>query len=104
MTVTGFLGRDNQELFCQLFEQLGVQDAFIRIAGATRINVKLVEQSGAVSDINFPGIQVTEADIEAFEATLQRLAQDHDYFVLAGSLPQGISPQRCAGWIANCAA
>lgn len=101
MTVTGFLGRDNQELFCQLFEQLGVQDAFIRIAGATRINVKLVEQSGAVSDINFPGIQVTEADIEAFEATLQRLAQDHDYFVLAGSLPQGISPQRCAGWIAQ---
>ncbi|TQO99307.1 1-phosphofructokinase [Vibrio cholerae] len=101
VTVTGFLGRDNQELFCQLFEQLGVQDAFIRIAGATRINVKLVEQSGAVSDINFPGIQVTEADIEAFEATLQRLAQDHDYFVLAGSLPQGISPQRCAGWIAQ---
>ncbi|EOX3448470.1 1-phosphofructokinase [Vibrio cholerae] len=101
VTVTGFLGRDNQELFCQLFEQLGVQDAFIRIAGATRINVKLVEQNGAVSDINFPGIQVTEADIEAFEATLQRLAQDHDYFVLAGSLPQGISPQRSAGWIAQ---
>lgn len=101
VTVTGFLGRDNQELFCQLFEQLGVQDAFIRIAGATRINVKLVEQNGAVSDINFPGIQVTEADIEAFESTLQRLAQDHDYFVLAGSLPQGISPQRCAGWIAQ---
>ncbi|HGS4639989.1 TPA: 1-phosphofructokinase [Vibrio cholerae] len=101
VTVTGFLGRNNQELFCQLFEQLGVQDAFIRIAGATRINVKLVEQNGAVSDINFPGIQVTEADIEAFEATLQRLAQDHDYFVLAGSLPQGISPQRSAGWIAQ---
>lgn len=101
VTVTGFLGRDNQELFCQLFEQLGVQDAFIRIAGATRINVKLVEQNGAVSDINFPGIQVTEANIETFEATLQRLAQDHDYFVLAGSLPQGISPQRCAGWIAQ---
>ncbi|MGL5431128.1 MAG: 1-phosphofructokinase [Vibrio sp.] len=99
VTVTGFLGRDNQELFCQLFEQLGVQDEFIRIAGATRINVKLVEQSGAVSDINFPGIQVTEAELDAFEATLQRLAQDHDYFVLAGSLPQGVSPQRCAGWI-----
>ncbi|MGL4192258.1 1-phosphofructokinase [Vibrio misgurnus] len=99
VTVTGFLGRDNQELFCQLFEQLGVKDQFIRIAGATRINVKLVEQQGTVSDINFPGITVTENDIAAFEATLLRLAQDHDYFVLAGSLPQGISPQRCAGWI-----
>ncbi|ENM5750004.1 1-phosphofructokinase [Vibrio mimicus] len=101
VTVTGFLGRDNQELFCQLFDELGVRDEFIRIAGATRINVKLVEQNGAVSDINFPGISVTQTDIEAFEATLLRLAQDHDYFVIAGSLPKGISPQRCAGWIAQ---
>lgn len=101
VTVTGFLGRDNQELFCQLFNQLGVRDEFIRIDGATRINVKLVEHNGAVSDINFPGITVTQADIDAFEATLLRLAQDHDYFVLAGSLPKGISPQRCAGWISQ---
>ncbi|TXZ74543.1 1-phosphofructokinase [Vibrio mimicus] len=101
VTVTGFLGRDNQELFCQLFDELGVRDEFIRIAGATRINVKLVEQNGSVSDINFPGISVSQTDIEAFEATLLRLAQDHDYFVLAGSLPKGISPQRCAGWIAQ---
>ncbi|ENM5787869.1 1-phosphofructokinase [Vibrio metoecus] len=101
VTVTGFLGRDNQELFCQLFDQLGVHDEFIRIDGATRINVKLVEHNGAVSDINFPGITVTQADIDAFEATLLRLAQDHDYFVLAGSLPKGISPQHCAGWISQ---
>lgn len=101
VTVTGFLGRDNQELFCQLFNQLGVRDEFIRIDGATRINVKLVEHNGAVSDINFPGITVTQADIDAFEAILLRLAQDHDYFVLAGSLPKGISPQRCAGWISQ---
>ncbi|WP_154139222.1 1-phosphofructokinase [Vibrio metoecus] len=101
VTVTGFLGRDNQELFCQLFNQLGVRDEFIRIDGATRINVKLVEHNGAVSDINFPGITVTQADIDAFEATLLRLAQDHDYFVLAGSLPKGLSPQRCAGWISQ---
>ncbi|EEY99198.1 1-phosphofructokinase [Vibrio sp. RC586] len=101
VTVTGFLGRDNQELFCQLFTELGVRDEFIRIAGATRINVKLVEQDGEVSDINFPGISVSQTDIEAFERTLLRLAQDHDYFVLAGSLPKGVSPQRCAGWIAQ---
>lgn len=101
VTVTGFLGRDNQELFCQLFTELGVRDEFIRIAGATRINVKLVEQNGEVSDINFPGISVSQTDIEAFERTLLRLAQDHDYFVLAGSLPKGVSPQRCAGWIAQ---
>ncbi|OXX30730.1 1-phosphofructokinase [Vibrio sp. V08_P9A1T1] len=99
VTVTGFLGRDNQELFCQLFDQMAAIDEFVRVDGATRINVKLVEQSGEVSDINFPGVEVTPLAIEQFERTLERLAADHDYFVLAGSLPQGISPALCTSWI-----
>ncbi|MBF4424712.1 MULTISPECIES: 1-phosphofructokinase [Vibrio] len=99
VTVTGFLGRDNQELFCQLFDQMAAIDEFVRVDGATRINVKLVEKSGEVSDINFPGVEVTPLAIEQFERTLDRLAADHDYFVLAGSLPQGISPALCASWI-----
>ncbi|MCE0495401.1 1-phosphofructokinase [Vibrio salinus] len=99
VTVTGFLGKDNQELFCQLFDEMGAKDEFIRVNGATRINVKLVEENGEVSDINFPGINIAQAEIEQFEATLERLAQNHDYFVMAGSLPKGVSPQLCADWI-----
>lgn len=99
VTVTGILGEDNQEMFQQLFQQIAVTDRFIRAKGATRINVKLVEESGAVSDINFPGVTVSEEDIVAFERTLFELANDHEYFVIAGSLPSGITPQRCATWI-----
>ncbi|GAD79965.1 1-phosphofructokinase [Vibrio ezurae] len=99
VTVTGFLGKNNPELFSQLFNDIKAKDAFIRVDGATRINVKLIEQDGRVSDINFPGVTVTEADIRAFEETLFALAKDHDYFVIAGSLPNGISPQLCASWI-----
>ncbi|WED28627.1 1-phosphofructokinase [Vibrio sp. DW001] len=99
VTVTGFLGRDNQEMFCQLFEEIGATDKFVRVDGATRINVKLVEQSGEVSDINFPGVEVSEDDIEQFEQTLFELAKNHDYFVIAGSLPKGVSPDLCASWI-----
>lgn len=99
VTVTGFLGQDNQDLFCKLFKEMGAKDEFIRIHGSTRINVKLVEANSCVTDINFPGITVTEADITAFETTLTRLALDHEYFVLAGSLPTGVSPNRCAAWI-----
>ncbi|MDE1239515.1 1-phosphofructokinase [Vibrio aestuarianus] len=99
VTVTGFLGSDNQEMFCQLFEEIGAKDEFVRVDGSTRINVKLVEASGEVSDINFPGVAVTPVAIEQFERTLLRLAEDHDFFVLAGSLPQGISPALCASWI-----
>ncbi|EKO3925589.1 1-phosphofructokinase [Vibrio metschnikovii] len=99
VTVTGFLGQDNQEMFCQLFAEIGANDQFIRLPGATRINVKLVEQSGQVSDINFPGIHVNEQDIQRFEQRLFQLADDHEYFIIAGSLPSGLSPQRCASWI-----
>lgn len=99
VTVTGLLGADNQEPFCQLFEQMGATDKFVRVAGASRINVKLVEKNGQVSDINFPGVAVTAANILAFEKTLFELAVTHDVFVIAGSLPQGISPEMCANWL-----
>ncbi len=99
VTVTGFLGKDNPELFHQLFEEINVKDEFIDVKGSTRINVKLVESSGEVSDINFPGVQVTSDDIARFEHTLFALAETHDYFVLAGSLPRGVTPEQCAVWI-----
>lgn len=99
VTVTGFLGKDNPELFHQLFNDINVKNEFVEVEGATRINVKLVEANGNVSDINFPGVQVTTGEITRFEETLFRLAETHDYFVLAGSLPGGVTAEQCAAWI-----
>lgn len=99
VTVTGLLGADNQEPFCQLFEHINAQDCFVRVKGASRINVKLVEKTGRVSDINFPGVTVSQEDISRFESTLFELAKSHDVFVIAGSLPIGISPELCAQWV-----
>ena len=98
VTVTGFLGYDNEAPFCQLFSDMNAADEFIRVNGSTRINVKLVENSGQVSDINFPGIQVPAQAINDFESRLFELAKTHHYFVIAGSLPKGISAELCAGW------
>ena len=99
VTVTGLLGSDNEELFCQLFSELAINDQFVRVKGATRINVKLVEQCGRTSDMNFPGIEVSPQETAELENTLFRLAEDHDYFVIAGSLPKGLDPHLCASWI-----
>ncbi|WP_260261887.1 1-phosphofructokinase [Vibrio intestinalis] len=101
VTVTGFLGQDNQEMFCQLFNQMGANDQFVRVVGSTRINVKLVEKSGAVNDINFPGVTVTQSDIEKFESTLDVLCDQHEYFVFAGSLPNGVTPELAATWVSR---
>lgn len=101
VTATGFLGIENEDAFCQLFERIKVTDRFIRVQGATRINVKLVEASSQVSDINFPGVSVTAAAIAEFESMLFNLSLDHDVFVIAGSLPIGVTPEQCAHWIAQ---
>lgn len=99
ITVTGFLGEENQEPFVQLFKQRQIDDQFIRIAGASRINVKLVEASGEVTDLNFPGVSVSDAEIAALENRLFDLAQTHDLFVIAGSLPKGLSPNQLFIWV-----
>jgi 1-phosphofructokinase len=99
VTVTGLLGADNQEPFVHLFDSLNITDKFIRIDGATRINVKIVEKSGQVSDLNFPGFAVKEDEIRQFAQTLFTLAKSHDLFVIAGSLPQGVSTEQLTEWI-----
>ncbi|WP_372880382.1 1-phosphofructokinase [Psychromonas sp.] len=100
VTVTGLLGENNQAAFVQLFDSLEINDQFIRVQGDTRINVKIVEKSGQVSDLNFPGVTITQAEIVKFEQTLFALAETHEIFVIAGSLPKGVTPEKCADWVA----
>ncbi len=93
VAVTGFLGDNNDQSFVELFQSLKAIDHFVRVPGATRINVKLVEDSGDVTDLNFPGVTVFEDKRQAFETKLLELAADYHWIVIAGSLPGGITPQ-----------
>ncbi|HFH3118444.1 TPA: 1-phosphofructokinase, partial [Pseudomonas aeruginosa] len=69
-TVSGFLGEDNQPPFTAMFQRRGFADAFVRVPGETRSNIKLAERGGRVSDLNGPG---PEADERAQAALLERL-------------------------------
>lgn len=93
LTVTGFLGETNPQAFEQLFAARGFTDEFVRVAGETRSNLKLAETEGRVTDINGPGLAVSEAQCDELLARLQRLAPAHDLVVVAGSLPRGIDSQ-----------
>lgn len=93
VTVTGWLGEGNQSAFVELFERKGLQDAFVRVHGETRINVKIAETSGRVTDLNLPGLTVDQKARESLLATLDKLCLDHEWFVLAGSLPKGVEPE-----------
>src|SRR5512136_983478 len=92
-TVTGFLGAANDEIFRRLFEQKGIEDRCVRIAGATRIGVKISDMAQhRTTDINFPGQAPEPADIGRLFEILGELAADHEWFVLSGSIPAGVSP------------
>ncbi len=93
LTVSGFLGEDNLQAFEALFAKRGFVDAFIRVPGETRSNLKLAESDGRITDINGPGPMVSEAAQQALLDRLDQIAPGHDAVVVAGSLPQGISAQ-----------
>ncbi|WDY57234.1 1-phosphofructokinase [Pseudomonas sp. PSKL.D1] len=92
VTVAGFLGRDNLQPFEALIEWRGFTDCFVRVAGETRSNLKLVEADGRVTDINGQGPEVDEAARVALMRLLEQQAPGHDAVVVAGSLPRGVSP------------
>jgi len=93
LTVSGFLGEDNPQAFEALFARRGFVDAFIRVPGETRCNIKLAEGDGRVTDLNGPGPVVSAAAQQALLERLEQIASGHDAVVVAGSLPRGVSPQ-----------
>jgi len=93
LTVGGFLGADNPQAFDALIARRGFADAFIRVPGETRSNIKIAEQDGRVTDINAPGPQVSEQAQQALLNQLTLIAPGHDAVVVAGSLPRGVSAQ-----------
>ncbi|MEI4521306.1 1-phosphofructokinase [Pseudomonas moraviensis] len=93
VTVSGFLGEDNQQAFETLFAKRGFVDAFIRVPGETRSNIKVAEQDGRITDINGPGPVVDATAQQALLDRLQQIAPGHDAVVVAGSLPRGVTAQ-----------
>lgn len=96
VAVTGWLGTDNQQSFVSLFAARALTDHFVRVAGSTRINVKIAEQSGRVTDLNLPGLTIHRGDVGVLEHAIDELASQAQWFVLAGSLPKGVAPDYCA--------
>ncbi|AZF03681.1 1-phosphofructokinase [Pseudomonas sp. R5-89-07] len=97
LTVSGFLGDGNPQAFEALIAQRGFTDAFVRVPGDTRSNIKIAEHDGRVTDINAPGPEVSVQAQNALLEKLARIAPGFDAVVVAGSLPRGVTAQ----WFQN---
>ncbi len=93
VAVTGFLGVENASIFERHFAHKKIVDHFVRIPGETRVNVKITdEHNQETTDINMPGQVPNEKKIRDLLDQIEFLAETCDWFVLAGNLQAGLSP------------
>ncbi|MCB8965439.1 MAG: 1-phosphofructokinase [Ardenticatenaceae bacterium] len=88
VVATGFLGDANAYIFETLFGIKGIGDRFVRLAGYTRTNVKIVDEARQeTTDINMSSLAITERAIADLLAIIDELTETCDWFVLSGNLP-----------------
>ncbi len=96
VAVTGLLGEEGAEPFTRQFSERGIVDAFVRVSGKVRVNLKLVDlRTGEVSEVNFPGIAPRADDLVRLKSALDGLLAENDCIVVAGSLPPGLPASYC---------
>lgn len=89
--VGGFLGQANAAPFEALMAEKGLADHFVRLAGSTRTNIKVVaDDDGDTTDINLPGFAVPPGAWDALLARVRSLVVPGQIVVAAGSLPAAL--------------
>lgn len=96
---TGFAGGAGGELITSTLASMNIKSDFVRVANETRTNLKLVEDSGAVTELNEPGAPVTSGELSQLEQKLEALANPQAVFVFSGSLCAGVEPGIYARYI-----
>src|SRR5512134_62780 len=91
-TAVGFLGGRAGELLQDGLQSLGIGTDFVWVPGETRTNVSIVTQShDHYLKANEKGPLVDEAKQKELLEKIDSLAKPGDWWVLAGSLPPGVT-------------
>lgn len=88
---TGFVGGNNGEKLRQLLGDCRIQTDFVEIEGETRINTKIAEKDGTLTECNEVGPVISEDKQEELLEKLLQYADEDTWFVLSGSVPSGMS-------------
>ncbi|MFS2008943.1 1-phosphofructokinase [Azospirillum sp. CT11-132] len=105
VVATGLLGTGNAAPFEALFQAKGIADAFLRLPGETRVNVKIADlAANDTTDINLPGLTADPGALRRVQETVRRLVEPGTPVLLAGSLPDGLPTDTYAILTADLAA
>lgn len=88
----GFIGSKNYAKVSQFVEYEQLATDFVLVDATTRTNTKIVEVSSrSTTDINEPGFEVTQKEINQLKSLIQSVAKEVDMIVFSGSLCQGMN-------------
>lgn len=88
---TGFVGGNGGAIIEKVLKEYGIETDFVQVDGETRTNMKIVEKTGDVTELNEAGPVVTEQQVEQLLEKLENYANEDALFVLAGSIPEGVN-------------
>ena len=99
----GILGGESGRTLEKLLENENFTTQFRFVEGQTRTNIKIIDRVGHTNtDINEPGLTVTDADLDALLNDLLAKVHAGDIVVLAGSLPKGAPQDTYRVWTSAC--
>lgn len=87
---TGFVAGNTGKIIQNVMNDWNIENDFIEVAGETRTNTKVFEKAGELTELNEPGPELSQKDIQALFEKLEGYAGEETLFVLAGSVPRGV--------------
>lgn len=88
--VTGFVAGNTGKIIQNVMNDWHIENDFVEVTGETRTNTKVYEQNGLLTELNEPGPEISEEDLQKLLVKLDGYAKEGTLFVLAGSVPKGI--------------
>ncbi len=84
------LGGAEGEHLLALLANTGIEVVPVRIRGAIRSNITVVEPDGTTTKFNEPGAQLSDDELAAVFAAVKVAVESADWLVASGSLPPGM--------------
>jgi 1-phosphofructokinase len=98
----GFNYRENGSAVTDKLDEMGIAHDFVTVDGAVRINIKLYDESGTMTELNQPGGYVPPEAVDELTDKINLSSNGGQILVLSGSRPEGVAAdfyaRLCAAW------
>lgn len=89
----GFVGGFTGNFIKDKLDEAGVKGHFLKVGGTSRINVKVIDPTHEMTEINLSGVHVTDKQFERLEEYFFKNLKENDALVLAGNAAEGIEAE-----------